>query len=95
MKSNALLINTARGALVNENDLLRALSERRIAGAGIDVLRQEPPPAGNVLLEADLDNLIITPHVAWSSREAMQSLADQVVENIEAFVDGHVVNRIV
>ena len=60
----------------------------RLAGAGIDVLRNEPPRDGNPLLEVDLPNLIVTPHNAWASRQAMQTLADQLVDNLEAFVRG-------
>lgn len=95
MKSNAVLINTARGNLVDEAALLQALTTGRIAGAGFDVLAVEPPREGNPLLDLDLPNLIITPHVAWSSREAMQALADQIVDNMEAFVRGAPQNRVV
>lgn len=95
MKREALLINTARGGLVNESALVEALQEGLIAGAGVDVLSEEPPRRGNLLLEANLPNLIITPHVAWASREAMQTLADQLIDNLEAFVRGDVLNRVV
>lgn len=88
MKATAVLINTARGALVDEVALVDALKDQTIGGAGIDVLRVEPPTASNVLLEERLPNLIVTPHVAWASREAMQALADQVIDNLEAFVRG-------
>ena len=88
MKPSAILINTARGALVDELPLIQALKEGKLAGAGIDVLRSEPPKEQNDLLVEVLPNLIITPHVAWASRQAMQSLADQVVDNLEAFVRG-------
>jgi glycerate dehydrogenase len=88
MKPGALLINTARGNLVDEAALLEALQSGRIGGAGFDVLAVEPPREGNPLLDLDLPNFILTPHVAWSSREAMQTLADQLVDNIEAFVAG-------
>lgn len=94
MKPGALLINTARGGLVDEHALAAALTTRRIAGAGFDVLSEEPPRAGNPLLELDLPNLIVTPHVSWSSREAMQFLADQLIDNIEAFVAGAPRNRV-
>jgi glycerate dehydrogenase len=95
MKRESLLINTARGGLVNENALLQALRDGVIAGAAFDVLSEEPPRGGNVLLEAQLPNLIVTPHVAWASREAMQTLADQLINSIEAFVRGEQVNRVV
>lgn len=95
MKRESLLINTARGGLVNENALIQVLREGVIAGAAFDVLSEEPPRGGNVLLEAQLPNLIVTPHVAWASREAMQTLADQLIDSIEAFVRGELVNRIV
>ena len=88
MKRNAILINTARGGLVDEAALLAALKDGTIAGAGFDVVVQEPPKDGNILCEADLPNLIVTPHVAWASKEAMQILADQLVDNVEAFVAG-------
>ena len=88
MKPSSLLINAARGGVVNEVALAEALREGRIAGAGCDVLSVEPPRANNPLLELDLPNLILTPHVAWASSEAMQILADQLIDNIEAFVAG-------
>jgi glycerate dehydrogenase len=94
MKSGALLINTARGGLVDEAALLAALRERRIGGAALDVLSVEPPRDGNPLLDADLPNLIITPHVAWASREAMQAFAEQLVGNLEAFAAGTALNRV-
>ena len=88
MKRNALLINTARGALIDDAALIEALRRGQLAGAGIDVLREEPPSQGNPLLDLDLPNLIVTPHVAWASNEAVQALADQVIDNIEAFIAG-------
>lgn len=88
MKPGALLINTARGGLVDEHALADALRKGPIGGAGFDVLSVEPPRGGNPLLELELPNLIVTPHVAWSSREAMQALADQLIDNVEAFVRG-------
>ncbi len=88
MKPTAILINTARGALVDEVALVGALKDGTIGGAGVDVLRVEPPASSNVLLEEKRPNLIVTPHVAWASREAMQVLADQVIDNLEAFVRG-------
>jgi len=88
MKRTAILINTARGGLVDERALVQALKEGLIAGAGFDVLTREPPREGNPLLELRLPNFILTPHVAWASDGAMQFLADQLVDNIEAFVKG-------
>lgn len=88
MRPGAILINTARGGLVDEQALAAALRTGRLGGAGFDVLTEEPPRSGNVLLDATIPNLIVTPHVAWASQEAMQILADQLVENIEAFVAG-------
>ncbi|MGH9966260.1 MAG: D-2-hydroxyacid dehydrogenase [Pyrinomonadaceae bacterium] len=94
MKSDAILINTARGGLVNEAALVQALRDRRIAGAAFDVLSEEPPHKGNILLDVDLPNLIVTPHIAWASREAMQTLADQLIDNIEAFIRGEPQNLV-
>jgi glycerate dehydrogenase len=88
MKRSAILINTARGGLVDEQALADALRHGEIAGAGFDVLTEEPPVNGNPLLAPDIPNLILTPHVAWASAEAMQILADQLIDNIEAFVAG-------
>ena len=94
MKPDALLINTARGGIVDEAALARALREGWIAGAGVDVLSEEPPRHGNPLLEIKTPNLVITPHVAWASEQAMQGLADQVVANLEAFVAGRPQNLV-
>lgn len=88
MKPNAILINTARGGLVDETALAKAIEEKRIGGAGLDVLSVEPPPADHPLIRMESPNLIVTPHVAWASEEAMQTLADQLIDNIEAFVAG-------
>lgn len=95
MKSSALLINTARGAIVDEAALVRALREGWIAGAGFDVLSVEPPPADHPLLAPELlalPNFLLTPHVAWSSRPAMQAVADQLLANLEAFAAGRPAN---
>ena len=88
MKRSALLINTARGGLVDERALVRALQEGWIAGAGIDVLSVEPPREGNPLLDLRLPNLLVTPHIAWASYGAMQFLADQLIDNIDAWSRG-------
>jgi glycerate dehydrogenase len=95
MKPGAVLINTARGGVVDEDALLAALRGGRLAGAAMDVLAQEPPPVDHPLIVADLPNLIITPHVAWASRQAQQKLADEVIENIAAFLRGELRNRVV
>ena len=84
-----ILINTARGGLVDEAALERALRSGRIAGAGFDVVTVEPPPADHVLMRLlKLPNFILTPHIAWASHEAIQSLVDQLVGNIEAWQRG-------
>ena len=89
MKRRALLINTARGGLVNEVALYDALTSGRIAGAGFDVASAEPPPADHVLMKLlALPNFLLTPHVAWASEQAIQALADQLIENIELFMAG-------
>jgi glycerate dehydrogenase len=86
MKPTAFLINTARGGLVNEADLAAALDAGTIAGAGLDVLSVEPPPASNPLLSAK--NCIITPHIAWATRNARRRLLDVTAANIQAFLAG-------
>jgi glycerate dehydrogenase len=94
MKPTAILINTARGGLVDERALAEALKAGVIAGAGFDVLTREPPKEGNPLLELRLPNFILTPHVAWASDGAMQFLADQLIDNIEAYVGGRPQNLV-
>lgn len=90
MKKRPLIINTARGGLVHEQDLITALGQGWIAGAGFDVLTQEPPEESHILLQhLHLPNLIITPHVAWASDEAMQSLWTQLIGHIDAFASGN------
>jgi len=86
MKPEALLINCARGGVINEAALVRALQQKRLAGAAVDVLTEEPPVHGNVLLQAALPNLIVTPHIAWASRQSRQRLLDEIVKNIKAFL---------
>jgi glycerate dehydrogenase len=88
MKPTALLINTARGGLVDETALINALDEGLIAGAGFDVLTVEPPKHGHPLLDVRRANFILTPHIAWASDGAMQFLAEQLIDNIELWVAG-------
>jgi glycerate dehydrogenase len=88
MKRTALVINTARGGLVDERALIQALDQGLIAGAGFDVLTVEPPRQGNPLLDVRRHNFILTPHVAWASDGAMQFLADQLIDNIDAWAAG-------
>jgi len=88
MKRTAILINTARGGLVEESALIQALDEGLIAGAGFDVLTVEPPRNGHPLLEVRRPNFILTPHIAWASDGAMQFLADQLIDNIESWAAG-------
>ncbi|TXR54131.1 D-2-hydroxyacid dehydrogenase [Reinekea thalattae] len=85
MQAHALLINTARGGIVNETDLVQALQQGLIAGAASDVLTEEPPVNGNPLLEYRGANLIVTPHMAWSSSQARQTIIEQLAQNIENF----------
>lgn len=95
MRRKPLLINTARGGLVVEEDLERALDEGLVSGAGIDVTLPEPPPADGPLMRmAKRWNVIVTPHVAWASDEAQQTVADQLVDNIENFVAGKPTNLV-
>ncbi|TDY01532.1 2-hydroxyacid dehydrogenase [Thiohalophilus thiocyanatoxydans] len=88
MKPGAMLINTARGGIVDEPALYEALANGRLGGAGIDVLEREPPDEENPLLQARLENLIVTPHIAWASRAARQRLLDQVARNIDSWLRG-------
>jgi glycerate dehydrogenase len=96
IKPTAFLVNTARGALVDETALIAALRAKRIAGAALDVITKEPPPADHPILLAarELDNLIVTPHTAWSAREARERLLSEVEENIAAFLRGQDRNRV-
>lgn len=95
MKSSAILINVARGPIVNERDLVTALRENIIAGAGLDVISVEPMREGNPLLEIqDSGKLVVTPHIAWATGEARGRLADEVYLNIEAFLRGEKRNLI-
>lgn len=85
MKDNAFIVNTARGAIIDSAALVHALREGRIAGAGLDVLDQEPPPVDHPLLDPDIPNLIVTPHSAWASRGARQRMLEALAANIESF----------
>ena len=87
MKKSAYLINTARGPIINEADLAEALKQNFIAGAGLDVLTHEPPELDNPLLLNDLPNLVVTPHIAWASKEAKQRLIQKMVGNLKAVID--------
>ncbi|NNG14671.1 MAG: 2-hydroxyacid dehydrogenase [Gammaproteobacteria bacterium] len=95
MKKDALLINTARGGIVDEAALAQAITENRIGGAGVDVLAEEPPVHDSPLLDIHSPRLLLTPHVAWASRSARQRLIDEVVRNIHSFLNGDRRNRIV
>jgi len=94
MRNDAILINTARGGLIDSAALIAALQAGQIAGAGIDVLRQEPPADPEPLVDTPLPNLIVTPHIAWAGRESRQRAVDQMAENIAGFQRGHPRNRV-
>ncbi len=94
MKPDAILINTARGALVDAAALAAALKIGRLGGAGIDVLEREPPPPGHPLLDPGIPNLILTPHIAWAAREARQRCLDELALNVAAFSEGRQRNRV-
>lgn len=92
MKPTAILINTGRGPLVNEQDLANALNEGRLAGAGVDVLSTEPPASDNPLLSAK--NCFVTPHIAWATLEARTRLMDIAVSNLKSYTEGHIINNV-
>jgi glycerate dehydrogenase len=96
MKPGACLVNTARGALVDEGALIEALRQKRLGGAALDVISREPPPTDHPIVQAskELDNLLVTPHCAWSAREARERLLREVAENILAFLAGRERNRV-
>lgn len=95
MKDNAILINTARGGLVDSQALAEALATGQIAAAAVDVLPEEPPVNGDPLLDYAGDNLIVTPHIAWATDEARQNAIDELAANTRAFIDGVERNRVV
>ena len=92
MKKNAILINSSRGPVIDEDALARALNEGRIAGAGVDVLSTEPPKADNPLLTAK--NCVITPHIAWASEDARGRLMKIAAENVRSWMNGTVQNNV-
>ena len=92
MKPTAILINTGRGPLVNEQDLADALNEGLIAAAGLDVLSIEPSVADNPLLSAK--NCFITPHIAWATKEARIRLMDIAVNNLKSYQEGNIINNV-
>jgi len=96
MKSSSIIVNTARGGIIDETALADAIRSGEIAGAGIDVTAVEPAPASSDMMKlATLPNVILTPHVAWASTGAMQTLVDQLIDNVEGFVQGDPRNRVV
>lgn len=95
MKPDALLINTARGGLVDGRALAEALKAKRLGGAGIDVLPQEPPIDGDPLLDPTIPNLLLTPHVAWAAREARQRCLDDIAASVEDYLKGGRRSRVV
>ncbi len=94
MKEDAVIINTARGGIVDEEDLAECLREGVIGGAAVDTLSVEPPPPDHPLLAGDIPNLLITPHNAWASQAARQAAIDQLVSVIEAYQAGNAINRV-
>jgi glycerate dehydrogenase len=97
MKPTALLVNTARGALIDETALIQALRQKRLAAAALDVISREPPSADHPIIQAakELDNLLVTPHTAWSARETRERLLKEVANNISAFFEGRPRNIVV
>lgn len=94
MKPQAWLINVSRGGIVDELALAQSLKDKRLAGAGIDVLALEPPDDNNPLLDPALSNLILTPHSAWGSQQSRQRLVDQLADILSAFCAGRIVNSV-
>ena len=94
MKRGSFLINTARGGIIDESALAQALRSGHLAGAGIDVLAEEPPAKHSVLLAGDIPNVLITPHCAWGSRESRQRLVGQLVAVIDGFIAGRPIQQV-
>ena len=95
MQPRAILINCARGGLVNDQALAQALKHGWISGAGLDGVGLEPPREGNPLLDPDVPNIVLTPHVAWASEQAMAAFAERLISNLEAFAEGRLQNIVV
>ena len=96
MKMNAILLNLGRGGIINEEDLAKALNDDLIYAAGLDVLEKEPIDPNNPLLKIkDKNRLLITPHIAWTSFEARERLVNEIIKNIEAFLEGKERNRVI
>ena len=94
MKPSAIVINAARGGIINETDLIDALQNGRIAGAGIDCLTQEPPPADHPMITARIPQLILTPHNAWGTIQARQRLVDGTAQNIQDYLNNAINNQV-
>lgn len=94
MKKDALLINAARGGIINEQDLANVLKSGHLGGAATDTLTVEPPKDGNPLLEPNIPRLIVTPHCAWATKEAQQRIVEQVTENAKAFLAGNPIRTV-
>ena len=90
MKDGVFIVNTARGPLINEKDLYDALESRKVKGAAVDVLAEEPPVNGNILIDSEF--CIVTPHIAWAAGEARARLMDIAANNIKAFLKGEPIN---
>ncbi len=88
MKKGAVLINTARGRIVNEKDLIKALRQKEIAGTGLDVFETEPPAFGSLLFKGDLDNIVVTAHIGGSTEAALMKIGEITLNNIDAALEG-------